>query len=154
MLGSFSRLGHTAVRPDILNRQFLTSLPLYTGENGSDIVCRAPSVLQYVEAKLSSAVDVGMKHGADELDSRWLVWVLFFKVHHKAECSIFEGCVCRANDDGVPSWLFNECLPSGSGRPYHVMTLSAMGDADTPAGGSVCIRYNMQALATGARRVV
>lgn len=24
--------------------------------------------------------------------------------------------------------------------PYQVMTLSAMGDADTPAGGSVCMR--------------
>ena len=25
---------------------------------------------------------------------------------------------------------------------YHVMTLSAIGDAETPAGGSVCIRYD------------
>jgi hypothetical protein len=24
--------------------------------------------------------------------------------------------------------------------PYHVMTLSAIGEADTPAGGSVCMR--------------
>lgn len=28
---------------------------------------------------------------------------------------------------------------------YHVMTLSATGDADTPAGGSVCIRFERDA---------
>jgi hypothetical protein len=27
------------------------------------------------------------------------------------------------------------------GRANHVMTLSAMGEAETPAGGSVCIRF-------------
>lgn len=26
--------------------------------------------------------------------------------------------------------------------PYHVMTLSAIGEAETPAGGSVCMRYS------------
>jgi hypothetical protein len=28
----------------------------------------------------------------------------------------------------------------GGGEPYQVMTLSAMGEAETPAGGSVCMR--------------
>jgi len=31
----------------------------------------------------------------------------------------------------------------GAGVTYQVMTLSAMGDAETPAGGSVCMRYIM-----------
>lgn len=31
---------------------------------------------------------------------------------------------------------------------YQVMTLSAIGDAETPAGGSVCIRYVKSLLAT------
>ena len=35
-------------------------------------------------------------------------------------------------------WLQAVCT---SGDAYQVMTLSAMGDAETPAGGSVCIRY-------------
>lgn len=32
------------------------------------------------------------------------------------------------------------------------MTLSAMGDAETPAGGSVCIRYNPLVQAPGTRK--
>ena len=79
------------------------SLPLDAGEDRSHIVRRAPSVLQYIQAQLSSAVDVGVKHRADELDSWRFVGVLFFKVHHKAKGSIFERSVCRADNDGVPS---------------------------------------------------
>jgi hypothetical protein len=45
--------------------------------------------------------------------------------------------------------FLGECQPSTlgmtieyeGGRANHVMTLSAMGEAETPAGGSVCIRY-------------
>ena len=32
-------------------------------------------------------------------------------------------------------------------RAYQVMTLSATGEAETPAGGSVCIRYDRLCLA-------
>lgn len=80
-----------------------------------------------------------MKHGADKFDSWRLVGILFFKLHHESECSIFEGRICRANDDSVP-----ECDQKGSRevneRADHVITLSAIGEAETPEGGSVCIR--------------
>lgn len=36
---------------------------------------------------------------------------------------------------------------SRAGRQYQVMTLSAMGDAETPAGGSVCMRCSTFMLA-------
>jgi len=31
----------------------------------------------------------------------------------------------------------------GCGESYQVMTLSAIGDAETPAGGSVCMRFTI-----------
>ena len=36
---------------------------------------------------------------------------------------------------------------------YQVMTLSAIGDAETPAGGSVCIRYDDNLLAASLTEV-
>lgn len=39
---------------------------------------------------------------------------------------------------------------SRAGRSYQVMTLSAMGEAETPAGGSVCMRYK-HTLATSSK---
>lgn len=38
----------------------------------------------------------------DKLDRRWLIGVLLFEMHDKAEGSIFEGSISGANDDGVP----------------------------------------------------
>lgn len=40
------------------------------GEDGSDVVGRAPAVLENVEAELAVGVDVGMEHLRDELDRR------------------------------------------------------------------------------------
>lgn len=40
---------------------------------------------------------------ADELDSRRLIRVLLFKLHHKPECSILKWRVRGSDDDGVPN---------------------------------------------------
>lgn len=68
---------------------------------------------------------------------------MFFEVHDQAECAIFERRVGGADDDGIPD-ISSEPLSKASKYAvegtYHVMTLSATGDAETPAGGSVCMR--------------
>jgi len=82
-----------------------------------------------------------MKHLADELDSGRLVRIRLFKVHHEAKGAILEGSVCGSNDDGVPIALVSHDFHLRRTRgSYQVMTLSATGEAETPAGGSVCIR--------------
>jgi hypothetical protein len=79
------------------------TLPLNTRQNGSHIVCWAPSVLENIEAEFAGAVDIGMKHLANKLDAGRFVGILFLKVHHQAEGSIFEGRIGRADNDGIPS---------------------------------------------------
>lgn len=85
-----------------------------------------------------------MEHGADELDCWWFVWVLLLEVHDKPKGTILEGRVGWSDDDSVPDArrLATKLRISSTPpmNPHQVMTLSATGDADTPAGGSVCIR--------------
>ena len=82
-----------------------------------------------------------MEHCADEFDAGRFIGILLFKLHDQAEGTVFEGSVGWTNYDSVP----REVVKSGkftilSVGSDHVMTLSAMGDAETPAGGSVCMR--------------
>ncbi len=90
-----------------------------------------------------------MKHLADEFDAGWLIGVLLLEVHDKSESAIFKRCIRRSDNDGVPFEgkiirvsIFGLSVLGvwRKGDKYHVMTLSAIGEADTPAGGSVCIR--------------
>lgn len=85
-----------------LNGRRWRNLPLNTRENSCYVVCRAPSVLQDIQAKLSRGINVRVEHLADELDCWRLVGVLLLELHHQSKCSIFERCVCRTNNDGVP----------------------------------------------------
>lgn len=85
-----------------------------------------------------------MEHLADELDLWRLVGVLLFKLHDESEGSVLKGRVCGADNDGVPECrrvsticCYFACLENTD----QVMTLSGMGDAETPAGGSVCMRW-------------
>lgn len=77
-------------------------VPLNTRQDSSHIVCRAPAVLKNIEAKLAGSIDIGVEHLADEFDTRWLVGILFLKVHHQAECAILEWGIGGADDDGIP----------------------------------------------------
>jgi hypothetical protein len=116
-------------------------IPLNGSENCSNVIRWAPTVLQNVQTQLTGAVNIWMKHLADELDARRLVRIRLFKVHHEAKGAVLEGRVCWSNDDGVPAVLVSHGFYQYStGGPYQVITLSATGEAETPAGGSVCMR--------------
>lgn len=92
-------------------------LPLDAGQHGGDIVCRAPAVLENVEAELARGVDVGMEHLADELDRRRLVGILLLEVHHEPEGAILEGGVGRTDDDSIPGgWLAKSVAARGRRR--------------------------------------
>lgn len=122
----------------------MASLPLDTSQDSSDIVGRTPSVLKNIQAQLPCGVYVGVEHLADELDLRRLVRVLLFELHDESESAILEWGVGGTDNDGVPIGKAMSTQAGGRRRSmaatYHVMTLSGTGDADTPAGGSVCIR--------------
>lgn len=77
-------------------------VPLNTGQNGCHVVSGAPAILQNVKAELARPVDVGMEHLADELDTRGLVGVLLFEVHHEAESAILKGGVRWADNHSIP----------------------------------------------------
>lgn len=82
-----------------------TDRPLDTCQDRCYVVCRAPSILENVEAKFACAVDIGVKHLANELDAGCLVWVLLLEMQDESECAIFKGGICRANNDGVPGMM-------------------------------------------------
>ena len=77
-------------------------IPLDAGQDGRDIVRRAPPVLQNVEAELARRVHVGVEHLTDELDRGRLVRVLFLEVHYEPKGSILEGGIRGADDDRIP----------------------------------------------------
>lgn len=116
------------------------SLPLDTSEDRRHVICWAPTVLQDVQAKLAGAVHIGVKHLADEFDAGRFVGVLFLEVHDEAECAVLKGSIGGSNDHGIPAAPSQRRYAGDDSEAYQVMTLSATGDADTPAGGSVCIR--------------
>jgi hypothetical protein len=91
-----------------------------------------------------------VEHLADELHTRRFVRIRLFKVHHQPKCTVFERSICGTNDYSIPANVVSGSLRLAviaCGTSYQVMTLSAMGDAETPAGGSVCIRYRNTELA-------
>lgn len=119
-------------------------VPLNTCQNSRNIVCRTPPVLQNIQTQLSSCINIRMKHLANELDGGGLVWILFLEGHDKSKSSIFKGSVCRTDNDGVPNSFIIGIkfmnIRFASGETNQSITLSATGDAETPAGGSVCMR--------------
>lgn len=86
---------------------------LNTGQYGSHVISGTPAVLQDVQTQLAGAVDVRMKHLANELDARGLIGVLLFEVHHKSEGSVFERSICGSDNDGVPG---HNIIGDGRGR--------------------------------------
>lgn len=84
-----------------------------------------------------------MEHLADELDLRRFVGVLLLELHDKSESPILKGGIGRSNNNGIPAES-NKYSSRTDQIPikeaYQVMTLSGTGEAETPAGGSVCMR--------------
>jgi hypothetical protein len=105
--------------------------------------------LQDVQTEFAGGIDVGVEHGADKLDGRRLVGVLLFEMHHQSKRAVFEGSVSRADNHSIPGKLEvsaetpNTTSATLQGPSHQVITLSATGDADTPAGGSVCMRLKL-----------
>jgi hypothetical protein len=64
---------------------------------------------------------------------------LLLELHNQSKGTVFKRCISRTDDHSIPG---EELAWRGAKTqdPYQVMTLSATGDADTPAGGSVCMR--------------
>jgi hypothetical protein len=117
---------------------------LDTRQDCRHIVCWAPSVLQNIKTQFASGVDVWVEHLTDKLHCWWLIWVLFLELHDQSKSTIFEGCVRRSDDHSIPvdgSVSITQQPAKRLGVSHHVITLSATGDADTPAGGSVCMRW-------------
>ena len=83
-----------------------------------------------------------MKHLANKLDARRFVWVLLLKMHDKPKSPVLEGCIRGTDDDRVPESVSLGYRNTFDVEAYQVITLSATGEAETPAGGSVCIRYD------------
>jgi len=81
-----------------------------------------------------------MEHLTYELNSRRLVWIGFFEVHDETKRAILERSICRTNDDSIPGTALDAQKKCEEEVTNQVMTLSVTGDAETPAGGSVCIR--------------
>lgn len=79
--------------------------PLDAGQDGGDVVRRAPSVLEDVETDLAGGIDVRMEHLGDELDTWRFTRVRFFELQHQFERAVLVGSVGRADDDGVPGEL-------------------------------------------------
>ena len=79
------------------------SSPLNAGQDGRNVVCGTPTILQNVQAEFSGAIDIRMEHLADKLDSGWLIGILLFEMHDESEGSIFERCICWSDDYGVPA---------------------------------------------------
>ena len=57
-------------------------IPLDAGQNGCDVICRAPAILEYVQTKFPTAIDIGVEHLADKFDTRRFIGVLFLKMHN------------------------------------------------------------------------
>lgn len=110
VFGSFKRLCPCQRMYNSLFCPYRNHIPLDARQNGSNVVCGRPAILQDIQTQLARPVYIGMEHLADKLDGRGLVGVCLFKVHHKAKCSVFKGCVCRTNDDSVPVCLLAATL--------------------------------------------
>ena len=81
---------------------------------------------------------------ADELYGRRFVWVLLFEMHYQAKRPVLKWGVGWTDDHSVPTRESQSGAATNMGPfghlSYQVMTLSGTGDAETPAGGSVCMR--------------
>ena len=86
----------------MVSQKIRTTVPLYACEDGCHVICRAPAILKNIQAQLAGGVDIGVEHLAYELDSRGLVGILLFKMHHESKSSIFERSIGRPDDNGIP----------------------------------------------------
>jgi len=116
-------------------RVWIVQETLNTRQDSRHIVCRTPPVLQDIQAEFACGVYVGVEHVADKLDRGWFIGVLFLEMHHEPEGAVFEGCICWADDDCVPSHdivCYRRCGDSSWRIRLHTLEISHQ----TATGGS------------------
>ena len=87
---------------------------LNTSEDRCDIVCRAPSVLEDIEAQFPIRIDIRMEHLAQKFHSRGFVGVRFVKGQQEFECAILEWRIrCGISDRGAKkrTWPKDHRIP-------------------------------------------
>ena len=104
VFGSFSRLRiERSIRCALCgffgSRKYL---PLNAGQDGGDVIRRAPPILEDVQTELSGGIDIGMKHGRDEFDAGRFIRILFLEMHGETKGAILKWGVGWADNDGVP----------------------------------------------------
>lgn len=78
-----------------------------------------------------------MEHLANKLDARRLIGIGFFEVHDEAERAIFERCICRSDDDGIPSHgSVLSHIPLGA-TPFHSFATLVMVSRAGGGGGII-----------------
>ena len=104
---------------------------LDTCEDRCDIVCRAPSVLEDIEAQFPIRINIRMEHLAQKFHSRGFVGVRFVKGQQEFECAILEWRIrCGISDCAAKN------VPGAKITAFHTSRLSAQGAPDMPPGGS------------------
>jgi hypothetical protein len=63
---------------------------LDAGQDRSNVIRGAPSVLQDVQTQFSVCIHVWVEHPREELHSWWLVWVRLVERERESERAIFE----------------------------------------------------------------
>lgn len=112
------------------------------GQDGGNIVCGGPSVLEDVETELAVGVDVWMEHAGEELDGGRLVGVGFVECEGELEGAVFERRVSWGRWVSTPPReMRRKRVGEGSPGPkmtaFHSMMLSGHGLPEMPSGGSV-----------------
>jgi len=75
---------------------------LNTSQDRRNIVGWTPSILQDIQTKFTSGIDIGVEHLTDEFHRRRLIRVLLLEMHDEAEGAILEWGINRADYNGVP----------------------------------------------------
>lgn len=76
---------------------------LYRCEYGRHIVCRTPSILQYVQTNATVCVYVWMEHFGNKPYRRRLIWIFFSEFYSQLESTIFEWSVMWPKYNSIPN---------------------------------------------------
>ena len=71
----------------------------YAHKQTQDVLSKSPPMVIEEIGKSRECV----YHAGDEFDMRWLIRVIFIKLHDEFERPILEWCVGRTDDHGVPT---------------------------------------------------
>jgi hypothetical protein len=72
--------------------------------------CRDKDLLMHIhsdETRINGEIwgESGGYHARDEFYLRWFIGVVLVKLHDESKCSIFKRCICRTEDDCIPTQI-------------------------------------------------